>query len=85
MRSARITSRMTSAPTARLNCRSVPGKMLLRNSSGVLARLVEGWATSFIVNLSTGQPMSVSAANMLYAGGVPDVVGAIFVEGLRQG
>jgi hypothetical protein len=30
----------------------------------VMARLVEGWVTSFIVNLSTGQPMTVSVANM---------------------
>ena len=52
-----------------------PGKTLFRNSSGALARIAEGWQTSFIVNLSTGQPASVSAANMLYAAGVPDIVG----------
>jgi hypothetical protein len=61
-----------------------PGKLLLRNSSGWMARVVEGWATSFIVNLSTGQPVSVGAANMLYAGGVPDVVGDFPVKGFGQ-
>jgi len=52
-----------------------PGKALMRNSSGLAARLVEGWQASFIVNLSTGQPGSIAAANMLYASGVADIVG----------
>jgi hypothetical protein len=51
-----------------------PNRLFLSNSSGVLARLVEGWQTSFIVNLSTGQPASVAAANMLYAAGAADIV-----------
>jgi hypothetical protein len=33
-----------------------PNKLLLANSSGWLARVVEGWQTSFIINASTGQP-----------------------------
>ena len=53
-----------------------PGKLFFRNTSGVAARLLEGWQTSFIVNLSTGQPLTVAAGNMLYTNGVPDVVGA---------
>jgi hypothetical protein len=53
-----------------------PGKLFFRKTSGWAARVVEGWQTSFIVNLSTGQPMSVGAGNMLYANGVPDVAGA---------
>jgi hypothetical protein len=52
-----------------------PGKRLFGDSTGWTARLLEGWQTSFIVNLSTGQPLSVSAGNMLYDNGVPDVVG----------
>jgi hypothetical protein len=51
------------------------GKLLFRNSSGWVARLVEAWQTSFIINLSTGQPANVVAGNMLYGNGVPDVVG----------
>ena len=52
-----------------------PGQMLLRNSSGPLARILEGWQMSWIVNLNTGQPLSITAQNMLYANGTPDVVG----------
>ena len=52
-----------------------PGKALFRNSSGWRARLLEGWQTSFIVNLSTGSPASILAGNMLYDNGVADVVG----------
>jgi hypothetical protein len=61
-----------------------PGRALFRNSSGFVARLVEGWQTSFIVNLSTGQPASVAAANMLYAGGVADIVGSFASAGKVQ-
>src|SRR5919108_4714038 len=52
-----------------------PGQLLLRNSSGALARIAEGWQMSWIVNLTTGQPLSIAAQNMLYANGVPDIVG----------
>ena len=52
-----------------------PGQMFLRNSNGVLARIVEGWQTSWIVNVNTGQPLSITAQNMLYANGTPDIVG----------
>jgi hypothetical protein len=61
-----------------------PGQKLFRNSSGWLARMVEGWQTSFILNLSSGQPASVNATYLngtttsptgLYANSVPDVVG----------
>ena len=52
-----------------------PGQKLLRNSSGALARIVEGWQMSFIYNANTGQPLSVAAQSMLYANGTPDIVG----------
>jgi hypothetical protein len=61
-----------------------PGKRFFGSTSGVVARLIEGWATSFIVNLSTGQPISITAANMLYAGGVPDIVGDFPVKGFGK-
>jgi hypothetical protein len=51
-----------------------PNKLVLGNSRGVVARIVERWQTSFIVNASTGQPSSVVAANMLYGNGVADIV-----------
>ncbi len=53
-----------------------PNKLLLGNSSGPLARFVEGWTTSWILNLTSGAPTDIVAASMLYANGVPDVVGA---------
>ena len=59
-----------------------PTKLLLSNSHGVLARIVERWQTSVIINISTGAPLSLTAANMLYANGVADVVGPL---DLRKG
>jgi hypothetical protein len=76
-----------------------PGKLLFRNSSGVLARLVEGWQTSFIINASTGQPATISSTYLngttvsptgLYAAAagtavsVPDVVGPFSSKGFGQ-
>jgi hypothetical protein len=52
-----------------------PSKLLLGNSSGPLARIVEGWTTSWILNLTSGAPATISGADMLYANGTPDVVG----------
>src|SRR4030095_10906705 len=48
---------------------------MLRNSTGVLARLVEGWQMSWILNLSSGEAANIVAQNMIYNNGVPDVVG----------
>jgi hypothetical protein len=52
-----------------------PEKLVLANTSGWVARLIEHWQTSFILNMNTGQPASIAAWNMLYANGVADVVG----------
>jgi hypothetical protein len=52
-----------------------PGRTLFANSHGVLARLIEQWQGSWILNLRSGTPLGVSAANMLYGNGVPDLVG----------
>jgi hypothetical protein len=59
-----------------------PGKMLMGNSNGILARIVEGWQTGWIVNLNSGQPMTLTGQNTLYANstanlnnGLVDVVG----------
>jgi hypothetical protein len=52
-----------------------PNKLMFANSSRWVARLIEGWQTSFIFNISTGQPASITAGNMLYSNGVADVVG----------
>jgi hypothetical protein len=61
-----------------------PGQLLLGNSSGFLARAVEGWRMSWIYSAVSGAPLSVSTftdggggtgVNMFYANGTPDVVG----------
>jgi hypothetical protein len=52
-----------------------PNKLLARNSTGVLARTLEGWQVGWILNINSGQPMSIAAQNMLYALGTPDIVG----------
>jgi hypothetical protein len=53
-----------------------PNKIMLGNSSGWVARLVERWQASIIYNASSGTPNSVTAAAMNYAGTAqPDVVG----------
>jgi hypothetical protein len=65
-----------------------PNKLLLGNSSGWLARAVERWQLGLIYNLSSGAPTSITAANMLYANGVPDVrhpVDFNAIRGVRWG
>jgi hypothetical protein len=52
-----------------------PNTPMFANSSGWIARLIERWQTSFIFNMSTGQPASIMAGNMLYGNGVADIVG----------
>ena len=51
-----------------------PGKTLAGNSNGVLARVIEGWQTSWIVNFQTGAPLTITAQSMLYRLGTPDQV-----------
>lgn len=51
-----------------------PNKLFLGNSSGTLARIIENWQMSWIVNLNSGQPMNLAAQSMLYNNGTPDIV-----------
>jgi hypothetical protein len=53
-----------------------PNKLLFSNSSGTLARIIEGWQASWIVNLTSGQPTSIGAQNNIYALGTASIVGA---------
>jgi hypothetical protein len=39
-----------------------PGKLLLANSHGVLARAVEGWQVGAILNMSAGRPVTLLGA-----------------------
>ena len=73
--SVRTTSRMTSGLTARSNCRSTRPAVCTNLR---VEAFIEGRQTSFIVNLSTGQPATVSSIfewrdrpTGLYAGSVP--------------
>jgi hypothetical protein len=52
-----------------------PNKLFLGNSSGTLARIIEGWHAGWIVNVNSGAPTSITAQSMLYANGTPDIVG----------
>ena len=53
-----------------------PNKIMLGNSSGWVARMVERWQASIIYNVSSGTPNSVTAGALNYAGTAqPDVVG----------
>jgi hypothetical protein len=52
-----------------------PGRMLARNSSGVFARIIEQWSMTWVVDLSSGAPATITAQSMLYGNGVPDVTG----------
>jgi hypothetical protein len=60
-----------------------PGRSLAGNSNGVLARLIEGWQTSWIVNLQTGAPLTLQGQNMLYGRGTPDQVRPFDFNGVR--
>lgn len=52
-----------------------PNRLFFGNSTGILARIFENWQTSWILNLSSGVPLNITAQNMLYGTGVPDQVG----------
>jgi hypothetical protein len=52
-----------------------PNQLLFRNSHGVLARAIEGWQLTWIVDISSGAPTDITAQSMLYANGTPDRVG----------
>jgi len=71
-----------------------PGQLLGGGTSGVVARLIEGWQTSWIFNVGSGVPISVGNRDMLYGNGAPDLVGDwtafdgsnfVWEDGARQG
>lgn len=53
-----------------------PNKLLFGNSSGWVARLIEGWQTSLILNLATGSPRSILAGTGFNYGGTSTTAGA---------
>ena len=58
-----------------------PNKRFLSNSNGTIARILEDWSMSGIVNLNGGAPLSINAQSMLYANGVADIVGSFHKAG----
>jgi hypothetical protein len=58
-----------------------PNKLLLGNTSGWVARLLERWQTSFIFNGFSGRPVSITAQQTMWGGSNPDVVGPWNVRG----
>src|SRR6185436_14759357 len=60
-----------------------PNKLFLGNSSGWLARAVERWQLGLIYNYSNGAPTTITAASMLYANGVPDIVAPVDLNDIR--
>jgi hypothetical protein len=52
-----------------------PNKLVLGNSSGILARAIERWQLNVIYNITSGAPLTVSGSTGMYANFVPDVVG----------
>jgi hypothetical protein len=52
-----------------------PNKLIFGNSDGVLARAIEGWKLSWTYNIYSGSPRSITARDMFYDNGTPDVVG----------
>ena len=58
-----------------------PNKLVLGNSSGALARVIENWRVSWTANVFSGAPATIGAQSMLYGNGTPDVVGPWDVNG----
>jgi hypothetical protein len=58
-----------------------PGKLVYGGSSGILARIIEGWKLGTIVRMSSGAPMNISGRNTLYGSGAPDLIGAFRNDG----
>jgi hypothetical protein len=52
-----------------------PNKWLGGGSSGLLARVIEGWQVGTILNLTSGAPLTIQSGTTLYANGTPDIGG----------
>jgi hypothetical protein len=61
-----------------------PGKWLGGNSSGLVARIIEGWQFGTVFGLTSGAPLNIVATNTIYANGTPDIVGTIPRKGNLQ-
>jgi hypothetical protein len=57
-----------------------PNQLLFGSSSGLGARIAEGWQMSWILNLLSGLPNRVSAQNMIIGAGSANIVGPFDVH-----
>jgi hypothetical protein len=57
-----------------------PNKLVLGNSSGFVARLIERWQLGLIYNYNTGSYANVGAQSMMYGNGTPDIVPSEFTD-----
>src|SRR5687768_5876026 len=52
-----------------------PGRAVLGDSNGVLARLAEDWQLSWIFTANSGSPLSIGTTNTFIGSARPDIVG----------
>jgi hypothetical protein len=71
-----------------------PNQALGGNTSGILARAIEGWEASWIFNAASGSPQTIGASSMLFGTGTADLVrefdfseirGVVWEDGAPQG
>jgi len=53
-----------------------PRRTLLKNSSGVVARLVENWQLSWIFTANSGAPLAIGTGNTYVGSARPDIIGS---------
>jgi hypothetical protein len=64
-----------------------PNRKFFTGSTGALARIVENWSMSWIINLNTGAPINIGTfstgrgRHSIYANGTPDIVGPFDTKG----
>jgi hypothetical protein len=64
-----------------------PNRLLFGNSTGVVARILEDWSTSWVINVNSGSPITIGTfstgvgRHSIFANGTPDIVGAFDTKG----
>jgi hypothetical protein len=58
-----------------------PNKWIGGSTSGVVARLIEGWQFGTVFGFTTGAPLNIAGVNTIYANGTPDIVGPFSRKG----
>ena len=58
-----------------------PGRLVGGNTTGVLARAIEGWKIGAVVDLTSGAPLNITSGTTVWGTGTPDIAGAFPREG----